>query len=88
MESGPKQLQAWISKRFTNPRTARIEAAEYLGINYFQLSHYLGGGRGIGMDNALLIEEKTGIPVKAWASQPQDKSKTQSTVGVRKRRLA
>lgn len=88
MSLGPEQLKAWIAKRFTNPRTARTEAAAYLGVDYFQLSHWLGGNRGIGMDNALLIERKTGIPVEAWASTESGKSKpTQTTCGG-KRRLA
>lgn len=88
MPSGPQQLAAWIKMRFTNPRTARKQAADYLDVDYFQLSHWLGGRRGIGMDNALDLERKTGIPVEAWVSAPAGKSKRATTMGTRNRRLA
>lgn len=88
MQSGSEQLKAWIGKRFPNPRTARTDAADYLGVDYFQLSHWLGGKRGIGMDNALMLAREAGIPVEAWASKGSGKSKPARHADGGKRRLA
>lgn len=76
MQSGPEQLKAWIERgRFTQ-RTA----ATFLGFDETYVSQLTNKKRTPGLDNALLIERKTGIPVEAWASPILDKS--EASVGA------
>ena len=76
MKSGSEQLRAWIERGRFNQRTA----AAFLGFDETYVSQLLGEKRTPGLDNALLIERKTGIPVEAWASDILDKS--EATVGA------
>lgn len=69
MKSGPEQLRAWIERTRFNQRTA----AAHLGFDETYVSQILGGKRTPGLDNALVLERKTGIPVEAWASDILDK---------------
>lgn len=81
-QSGSEQLRAWIRKRF---RT-NVEAAEYLGIpgvDDVVLNKWLNAGRRPELERLVIIEEKTGIPIRAWASTDLD---DQETVGVGKPR--
>lgn len=80
MQSGPEQLRAWIDRQAFTQRSA----ATYLGFDETYVSQLVGGKRTPGLDNALLIERQTGIPVEAWASAILDKSDAQASVGYAK----
>lgn len=80
MKPGPEQLKAWIDRQKTTQR----DAASYLGMDETYVSHLCGGKRTPGLDNALLIERKTGIPVESWASETLDKAAAHSSVGAGK----
>lgn len=45
------------------------EAAETLGIHFTVLNKLLKGTRPPGRETAIVIEEKTGIPVAAWSTR-------------------
>lgn len=68
MKSGSEQLTDWIVRR----QATQEEAAELLEIHYTLLSKYINGRRRPGLDSAIQIERKTGIPVEAWASENVD----------------
>lgn len=53
-------------------RFMQREAADYLGWDETYVSHLVAGRRVPGLDNAILIERKTGIPVEVWASSELD----------------
>jgi hypothetical protein len=70
-QSGAGQLRAWIQKRFKTNR----EAAEYLGIpgvDDVVLNKILNAGRRPELEKLVIIEEKTGIPIRAWVSSDVD----------------
>lgn len=48
------------------------EAAEHFGWDETYVSQLVNGRRSPGLDNAILIERLTGIPVEAWASSALD----------------
>lgn len=63
---GQKALRDWMERRDMNQR----EAAKVLGIHYMCLNQYLQIGerrRQPGLASALLIQDKTGIPMSIWA---------------------
>jgi transcriptional regulator with XRE-family HTH domain len=62
MQSGPTQFRDWMRRRGFDQR----DAAEYLGLHEAHLSMFLNGKRTPGLDNAIALERKTGIPVEAW----------------------
>lgn len=70
MQSGPDALTQWMARRSVNQR----QAADIIGIDFTMLNHYICGRRSPSLDTAVLIEEKTGIPVKAWVSTSSDTS--------------
>lgn len=70
MKSGPDQFRDWMFRR----RFLQKEAGEYLGFAESVVSKFLSGDVTPGLDNAVHIEELTGIPVRAWASKRNDKS--------------
>lgn len=82
MQSGPEQLKAWIDRAKLNQR----KTAEYLGFDETYVSQLLGEKRTPGLDNALLIERMTGIPVEAWASFESDRTETAVATNDGKRR--
>lgn len=70
--SGREQLQAWIDRRFQGVRGTQSEAAKFLGLDQSYLSQLLAGKRPRpGLDVALRIERKTGIPVEAWVDNDE-----------------
>jgi len=60
--SGREFLEQWIDRSKLN----QLEAAERIKIDPTQLNQILKGKRRPGLDNAILIERATGIPVEAW----------------------
>ena len=64
MKTGPEQLKDWMHRR----RFLQREAAEHLGWHEAYISQLLNGHRVPGLDNAVEIERKTGIPVEAWVA--------------------
>jgi len=70
MKLGPEQLKDWMHRR----RFLQREAADFLGFDETFVSQLVNGRRVPGLDNAIRIERKTGIPVEAWLSHEDDKS--------------
>lgn len=70
MNSGAEQLKDWMHRR----RFLQREAAEHLGFDETFVSQLVNGRRTPGLDNAIIIERATGIPVEAWLSHADDKS--------------
>lgn len=70
MKSGAEQLKDWMHRR----RFLQREAAEHLGFDETFVSQLVNGRRVPGLDNAIIIERHTGIPVEAWLSHDDDKS--------------
>ena len=70
MKSGAEQLKDWMHRR----RFLQREAADHLGFDETFVSQLVNGRRTPGLDNAILIERETGIPVEAWLSHADDKS--------------
>lgn len=62
MHSGPEQLKDWMRRREFDQR----ETAKYLGWDEAYVSMVVNGKRRPGLDNALWLEQMTGIPVEAW----------------------
>lgn len=81
MKSGPEQLKDWMHRR----RFLQREAAEYLGFDETFVSHLVNGKRSPGLDNAIILERRTGIPVEAWLSDDADTSEAADMVGSKKR---
>lgn len=66
--TGPVQFKDWIQRRKFN----YTEAAAHLGLDPSVVTKLANGTRGAGLDIAIIIERKTGIPVEAWASVNPD----------------
>jgi len=81
MKSGPDQLRDWMHRR----RFLQREAADYLGFDETFVSHLVNGKRTPGLDNAIIMERKTGIPVEAWLSDGEDKSGMAGSDDAKKR---
>lgn len=69
MQSGREQLRDWMGRRGFK----QYEVAEYLGWDETYVSQLLNGRRSPGLDNAVKLERKTGIPIEAWVSTELDK---------------
>ncbi len=63
MMSGRKRLREWIGRSKLNQR----EAADLLGITDVYLSQILCGERTPARENAILIEDVTGVSVRSWS---------------------
>lgn len=83
MHSGPEQFRDWMSRRGFN----QSEAAAFFGWHESVISQYLSRDRRPNLTNALLIEEHTGIPPKAWMSRERDKSREMAVTSVGKRKV-
>lgn len=81
MSSGREQFRDWIERRKFN----QVAAAKHFGWHESVISQYLSGERRPNLENAILIEEKTGIPAKAWLSTLDDETET-ATVGAAAKR--
>lgn len=62
-QTGRARLRAWITRgKFDSDR----QAAETLGVHPVVLSQWLSGTRRPDLDNAVRIEQITGIAVESW----------------------
>jgi transcriptional regulator with XRE-family HTH domain len=77
MPTGAEQLSEWMRRAKMN----QAEAARYLGFDAPYVSVLLSGKRTPGLDNAILLERLTGIPVEAWASSELDDQDAQVSAG-------
>jgi len=59
---GRRLLTEW----FERTRLTQGEAAARIGIHRVHLNQFLTGERRPGLDAAILIEERTGVPIRAW----------------------
>jgi hypothetical protein len=67
----------------TRSKLNQFDAAALIGIPYAVFNKFVLGVRRPGLTNAVKIEQKTGIPVEAWASIRADKSLPSATSGNR-----
>lgn len=81
MQSGAAQLKDWMIRR----RFLQKEAAEYIGLDETFVSQMVNGKRVPGLENAVLIERMTGIPVEAW--MPSEVGSTATAVSARERKV-
>ena len=81
MPTGAEQLVEWMRRAKMN----QAEAARYLGFDAPYVSVLVSGKRTPGLDNAILLERLTGIPVEAWASTELGESDEPVPAGARKR---
>jgi len=83
--SGAELLKAWIKRcKFSN-----VQAANFLnipGVDDVVLNKILNAGRRPELEKLIIIEEKTGVPVKAWASSDLDESQMVAAAKGRKQR--
>lgn len=85
MATGAEQLRAWIDKRFDGRQRDAVEYLNIPGIDEVVLSKILNTGRRPELEKLVIIEEKTCIPIRAWASQTVDESEP---VGARNAKKA
>lgn len=69
MNDGCTRLRAWLTRSKLN----QFDGAALIGIPYAVFNKFVLGVRRPGLTNAVKIEQKTGIPVEAWASIRMDK---------------
>jgi transcriptional regulator with XRE-family HTH domain len=81
MPTGKTQLKDWIARRGLDQR----QAAELLGFHEAFVSQLVNGRRSPGLNNAVIIERLTGIPVSAWATSRVDRLTATVPVNTRKR---
>ncbi len=82
--TGRERLREWMDRSKLNQR----QTAELLGVHEVFISQILSGIRSPGLENAILIEERTGIPVRCWSQSELSESKEPSIVVGGKRKLA
>lgn len=62
-QTGRERLRAWIERgKYDSDK----QAAETLGVHPVVLSQWLSGERVPGLDNAVMLEQVTGISVESW----------------------
>lgn len=83
MKSGRERLAAWVDRSGT-----QREAAEILGVHPVVLNQWLSGQRTPGLENAVMIEQATGISVESWLLTEVSKDDEPFAVGVGKRKIA
>lgn len=84
MQSGRERLRDWIDRSKVNQR----EAAAILGMSDVFLSQILNGVRTPGLDNAVKIEQVTGISVESWLLTSVSRSDDAEPVAAGKRKSA
>jgi hypothetical protein len=85
VQSGAEQLRAWIKRMKLN----NVQAAEYLaipGLDDVVLNKVLNAGRRPELEKLDKIEQKTGIPIRAWLATQLDKAEPVGVGNGRKRR--
>lgn len=78
MKDGRALLREWIKRMGLNQQ----KAAAHLGIHHTYLSQMLNGHRAPGRRNAVLIEQRTGVPVETWAPTGVGKPEVDEPVGA------
>lgn len=68
---GAQLLREWIDRRGFETQAA---AAQFLDLLESQLSMFLNGHRRPTRDQAVVIEDRAGIPVRAWSLTADDKA--------------
>lgn len=84
IEPGASQLRDWMKRRGFN---TQAEVAGFLEIDQRFVSEFMHEKRRPGLQLALLIERKTGIPVEAWMATELDESDRAVLAGGRNSRL-
>lgn len=84
MQSGRERLRDWIDRSKVNQR----EAAVILGMSDVFLSQILNGVRTPGLDNAVKIEQVTGIAVESWLLNKVSRDDDNEPVAAGKRKSA
>lgn len=74
-------MAEWLERSKMTQRAA----AALIGLHFTHLNQILRGRRMPGRDNAVLIEQQTGIPVEAWTPTAVDSSARSGSRIVRKR---
>lgn len=82
MQSGAALLRAWIDR--SGYRT-QANVASAWGFSEAFLSTLVNGKRTPSLNNAVRIEQLTGIPVQSWSSSADDKSTSMKRRRTRKR---
>lgn len=62
MKPGHEQLAEWISRKEMN----QSQAAKELGFGKMYISRLVSGKRRPGLTNALILQDRCGIPVASW----------------------
>lgn len=89
MESGRKQFREWIERRFKGSSRPQRDAVELLAIpggDEHWLSKILNTDRMPEPERLAIIEEKTGIPMRAWVASQLDESELVAARNPRKRK--
>lgn len=61
--TGRELLADWLQRAKFSQR----QGADFIGVTEGKLSMYLSGSQRPGLDTALRIQDKTGVPVRSWA---------------------
>lgn len=86
-QTGAEQFKDWIARRFPNSTSPNRDAAELFGWDPTFISQLCTGRRSqLRLVNAVLIEDTTGIPVRAWLSSELDGPEPATAGTGRKRR--
>lgn len=86
VQSGAQQLKAWIDRRFGGRQNEAVEYLGIPGIDDVVLSKILNAGRRPELEKLILIEEKTGVPVRAWVSSQTSEVEPVGTRNAKKTR--
>jgi uncharacterized membrane protein len=86
VQTGAEQLRAWIERRFSGSQRDAVEYLAIPGIDEVVLSKILNAGRRPELEKLVTIEEKTGVPVRAWVSGSIDESESVELARGRKSR--
>jgi len=62
MKTGRERLRDWIKRS----QVSQTQAAKILSVHPVMISEWLGGTRRPGLENAVKIEQITGISVESW----------------------
>ena len=84
MMTGRERLRAWLERSKLTQRAA----AEVLGMHEVYLSQILGGVRVPGLDNAVKIEDLTGIAVRSWQQTEVSDGRPTASAGIGNRSKA
>ena len=78
-----EQFRGWMERRGFN----QAQTAAFFGWHESVISQYLSGLRAPELRNAAVIEERTGIPARAWVLSEDDKSSASTSSATSKRKI-